>query len=197
MYCVKCGKENSDDAVFCQKCGQAFETEEETRVARRDPKNLSRPEESGLSQQIFSITPTMKFVYVGYLLAVLGAFLLVGVVSLFLATTISVATSVVLGMLLLLIPLYFHIKKKLVRYSLTDTTIEIDRGLVSRTTQNVPLRRIQDVTVSATVAQRMLGLGDVIIDNASEDGGKIVLDDIDSPKKYAEMVLRQMRQIEK
>jgi hypothetical protein len=43
----------------------------------------------------------------------------------------------------------------------------------------------------------MLGLGDVIIDNASEDGGKIVLDDIDSPKKYAEMVLRQMRQIEK
>ncbi len=197
MYCVKCGKENSDDAGFCQKCGQAFETEEETRVARRDPANITRAEESDLSQQIFSITPTMKFVYVGYLLAVLGAFLLVGVVSLFLATTVSVATSVVLGMLLLLIPLYFHIKKKLVRYSLTDTTIEIDRGLVSRTTQNIPLRRIQDVTVSATVTQRMLGLGDLIIDNASEDGGKIVLDDIDSPKKYAEMVLRQMRQIEK
>jgi membrane protein YdbS with pleckstrin-like domain len=197
MYCVKCGKENSDDAVYCQKCGQAFETEEETRVARRDPVHVMAPDGSDLSRQIFSITPTMKFVYVGYLLAVLGAFLLVGIVSVFFATTVSVAASVILGMLLLLIPLYFHIKKKLVRYTLTDTTIEIDRGLISRTTQNIPLRRIQDVTVSATVTQRMLGLGDVIIDNASEEGGKIVLDDIDSPKKYAELMLRQMRQIER
>jgi uncharacterized membrane protein YdbT with pleckstrin-like domain len=96
-----------------------------------------------------------------------------------------------------LVPLYYHLRKKLVRYTLTDTTIEIDRGLISRTTQNIPLRRIQDVTVSATVTQRMLGLGDLIIDNASEDGGKIVLDGIDEPKKYAELMLRQMRQIER
>ena len=41
------------------------------------------------------------------------------------------------------------------------------------------------------------GLGDIIIDNASEDGGKIVLDDIDSPKKYAELMLRQMRQLDR
>jgi uncharacterized membrane protein YdbT with pleckstrin-like domain len=100
-------------------------------------------------------------------------------------------------MALLLIPLFFHIRKRLVRYTLTDTTIEIDRGLISRTTQNVPLRRIQDVTVSATVMQRLLGFGDVIIDNASDDVGKIVLDDIDSPKRYAELVLRQMRQLER
>ena len=100
-------------------------------------------------------------------------------------------------MALLLVPLYYHIRKKLVRYTLTDTTIEIDRGLISRTTQNIPLRRIQDVTVSSTMTQRMLGFGDVIIDNASEEGGKIVLDDIDSPKKYADLLLRQIRQLER
>ena len=77
------------------------------------------------------------------------------------------------------------------------TTIEIDRGLISRTTQNIPLRRIQDVTVSATMTQRLLGFGDIIIDNASEDGGKVVLHDIDSPKKYAELMLQQMRQLER
>jgi putative membrane protein len=104
---------------------------------------------------------------------------------------------VILGMALLLIPLYFHLRAKLVRYTLTDTTIEIDRGLISRTTQNIPLRRIQDVTVSATMMQRMLGMGNVIIDNASEDGGKVILDDNDSPKKYAELMLRQMRQLER
>ncbi|MEO8042136.1 MAG: PH domain-containing protein [Acidobacteriota bacterium] len=198
MFCSTCGKENSDDAVYCQKCGRQFEAEEETRVAMKDRWAPEPQGAGGLeTTRIFSITPTLKFVYVGYLLAVIGAFLLVGIVSLFLATTVSVVASVILGMALLLIPLFFHLRKKLLRYTLTDTTIEIDRGLISRTTQNIPLRRIQDVTVSATMMQRMLGMGDVIIDNASEDGGKVILDDIDSPKKYAELMLRQMRQIER
>ncbi|MCV4614370.1 PH domain-containing protein, partial [Escherichia coli] len=74
---------------------------------------------------------------------------------------------------------------------MTDSTIEIDRGLISRTTQNIPLRRIQDVTVSAGILQRILGYGDISIDNASEDGGKVVLKSIDSPKKYADLILRQ------
>ena len=198
MFCSTCGKENADDAVYCQKCGRQFETEEETRVAMRggypSPADSSTPADP---KRIFSITPTLKFIYVGYLIAVIAAFILVGLVSIFFATTFSVVTSVVLGMALLLVPLYYHLRKKLVRYTLTDTTIEIDRGLISRTTQNIPLRRIQDVTVSSTMAQRMLGFGDVIIDNASEDGGKVILNDIDSPKKYAELMLRQMRQLER
>jgi uncharacterized membrane protein YdbT with pleckstrin-like domain len=198
MYCSKCGKENADDAAFCQKCGRAFEPEEETRVAMRERSALPNVQDPGsISQRIFSITPTLKFVYLGYVAAVIGAFLLVGLVSLFFATVFSVATSVILGMALLLIPLFYHIRKRLVRYTLTDTMIEIDRGLVSRTTQNIPLRRIQDVTVSASMTQRLLGFGDVIIDNASEDGGKVVLDDIDSPKKYAELMRRQIRQLER
>src|SRR5688572_17170599 len=196
MYCIRCGKENSDDAAYCQKCGQGFQAEEETRVAQR-PGSAVASDDAGSTTPIFSITPTLKFVYAGYTSAVIGAFLLVGLVSIFLATTFSIAASVILGMALLLVPLLFHVRKKLVRYTLTDNTIEIDRGLISRTTQNIPLRRIQDVTVSATAGQRILGLGDVIIDNASEDGGKVVLDDIDSPKKYAELVLRQMRRLEK
>ena len=194
MFCSSCGRENSDDAAFCQKCGRAFEVEEETRVATRGSDRLADP---GASTPIFSITPTLKFVYVGYVLAVLGAFLVVGLVSVFLTALISPLAGVILGMALLLIPLFFHIRKKLVRYTLTDATIEIDRGLISRTTQNIPLRRVQDVTVSATIMQRMLGLGNVIIDNASEDGGKVVLDGIDSPKKYADMMLQQMRHLEK
>ncbi|HUR99527.1 MAG TPA: PH domain-containing protein [Pyrinomonadaceae bacterium] len=198
MFCSKCGKENSDDAVYCQKCGRALEPEEETRVAVKE--RLVPDARTGAAanpERIFSISPTLKFVYVGYGLAVIGAFLLVGIVSIFLPTTVPVVASVILGMAMLLIPLYYHLRKKLVRYTLTDTTIEIDRGWISQTTQNIPLRRIQDVTVSATMAQRMFGFGDVIIDNASEDGGKVILGGIDAPKKHAELMLRQMRQIER
>lgn len=134
------------------------------------------------------------FVKLGYVLAVVGAFLLVAILSI---AAVPWWVSVPLGMLLLLIPAFYHFKQKLVRYTLTDTTIEIDKGMISRTTQNVPLRRVQDVTVSSTILQRIFRFGDVVIDNASEQGGKVVLKNIDSPKKYADILLNQMRLLDK
>ena len=190
MFCIKCGTQNSDEADYCKKCGNRFDNEEETRVAVRDRAPVTHGDET----PVFSIAPTLKFVKLGYVLAVIAAFLLVGVLAFFL---VSWLISIILGMLLLLVPAYFNLKQKLVRYTLTDTTIEIDRGLIARSTQNIPLRRVQDVTVSTTVLQRLLGFGDIVIDNASETGGKIVLGNIDSPKKYADIMLKQMRHIER
>ena len=191
MFCIKCGTANSDEAVYCIKCGNRFDDkEEETRVAVRGQAPLEHADEAA----VFSIAPTLKFVKLGYVLAVIAAFVLVGVLSVF---GVWWVISIILGMLLLLVPAYFNLRQKLVRYTLTDTTIEIDRGLISRSTQNIPLRRIQDVTVSTTVLQRLLGFGDIVIDNASETGGKIVLGNIDSPKKYADIMLKQIRHIER
>ena len=34
------------------------------------------------------------------------------------------------------------------------------------------------------------------IDNASDEGGKVILKDINSPKEYADTLLRQMRRLE-
>ncbi len=200
MFCSTCGKENADDAAYCQKCGRAFDAEEETRVAMRKNASIETGySASDDSARIFSITPTLKFVYGGYVVALLSAFVAAVVIGSLMGLTPpgTVVLGIIIVIVAMLIPAYFHLKKKLVRYTLTDTTIEIDRGLISRTTQNIPLRRIQDVTVSATMTQRMLGMGNVIIDNASEDGGKIILNGIDSPKKYAELMLRQMRQLER
>ncbi|MGI8642483.1 MAG: PH domain-containing protein [Pyrinomonadaceae bacterium] len=197
MFCTKCGANNSDTAVYCQKCGTLLEAEEETRLARSIGNKLSDDDEE---TQIFSIRPTLMFVKVGYGLAVLGAFLLVFLlyyVGKLIGLDIPWWFSIFAGLSLLLIPTFFHFKQKLVRYTLTDAKIEIDEGLISRTTRNVPLRTIQDVTVSATVSQRMLGFGDLIIENAGETEGKIVLKNINSPKKYADVLLKQMRQLNK
>lgn len=193
MFCTKCGANNSDEAVYCQKCGTLLEAEEETRIAR-PVTNKSNNEDDEM--QIFTICPTLMFVKVGYGLAVLGAFLLVAFFSLF-VTAIPTWFSVIAGLSLLLIPAYFHLKQKLVRYTLTDAKIEIDSGLISHVTRNVPLRTIQDVTVTATVPQRLLGFGDLIIENAGETDGKIVLKNINSPKKYADVLLKQMRRLNK
>jgi uncharacterized membrane protein YdbT with pleckstrin-like domain len=85
----------------------------------------------------------------------------------------------------------------MIRYTLTDAKIEIDEGFIFQNSRNVPLRSIQDVSVASTITQRMLGFGNLVIDNASEDGGKITLKNIDTPKKYADAVLKQMRLLDK
>ena len=175
-----------------------LEAEEETRVVSHRKPVVNESEEG--EREIFSISPTLLFVKIGYGLAVLGALLLAAVFSLFSQATgwyISPWVSVIVGLSLLLIPAFYHLKQKLMKFTLTDAKIEIDNGLVSKTTRNVPLRTIQDVTVSATVLQRMLGFGNLIIENAGENGGKIILKNINSPKKYADVLLKQMRRLNK
>jgi uncharacterized membrane protein YdbT with pleckstrin-like domain len=198
MFCTKCGARNSDEAIYCQKCGALLEAEEETRIARPtkpEPENFAESE-----REIFSIHPTLTFVKIGYGLAVFGALLLVAIFSFFSQLTginIPAWLSVVAGLSLLLIPAFHHFKQKLVRYTLTDSKIEINEGLISQTTRNIPLRTIQDVTVSSSVPQRMLGFGNLVIENAGETGGKIVLRNINQPKKHADVLLKQMRRLTK
>ena len=126
----------------------------------------------------------------------MGAILLVAITSAFLSNYVSVWEAILIGLLLFLIPAYFHVRQMLTRYTLTDSKLEIDTGLIARTTRNIPIRRIQDVTISSNFWQRMLSFGDVVIDNASEDGGKVVLKNINTPNHYADVLLRQMRRIE-
>jgi len=147
-------------------------------------------------REIFAISPTLLFVKAGYVAAAIAALLLVALVSWLLGGVVSTSFAVVLGLALFLIPAYYHIRQRIIRYTLTETKLEVDTGLVSRQTRNVPLRRIQDVTVTTSIPQRLLGFGDILIDNASEEGGKLVLKNIDSPRRYADLLLKQMSRLE-
>lgn len=200
MFCIKCGAKNSDEAIYCQKCGALLEFEEETRIVRQSRVENDEPIESDEEKPIFSISPTLMFVKIGYGLAILGALLLVAllnIISQIISVNIPAWISVIAGLSLLLIPAFYHLKHKIIRYTLTDSKIEIDEGFISKTTRNVPLRTIQDVTVSATAAQRMLGFGNLIVENAGETESQIVLKNINSPKKYADVLLKQMRRLNK
>lgn len=192
MFCTKCGAKNSDEAVYCQKCGTMLDAEEETRIARKPVDE----NEDGLEDEIkiFSITPTLMFVKIGYVLAAIGALLLMAILASFI-DNFWIALPFTLA--LFLIPAFYHFKQKMVRYTLTDSKIEIDEGFIFQNSRNVPLRSIQDVSVSSTISQRMLGFGNLVIDNASDDNTKIVLKNINTPKKYADILLKQMRLLNK
>jgi len=136
------------------------------------------------------VRPTLIFIKAGYALAVLGA---IAVVFLLAMINVPAYISVPIALALLLIPAYYHVRRNMIRYTVTDSKLEIDTGLIARTTRNIPLSKIQDVTVSASIPQRVLGFGDIIVDNASELGGTTVLHNISNPRHYADLLLRELR----
>jgi membrane protein YdbS with pleckstrin-like domain len=218
--CDVCGTRLTDGARFCASCGAPAGSEEtryapdfaneETRVsAPARPQSAQPmqvrplqppPERFGggpltdeEERTVFTVGPTLLFVKLGYALAALGAVLLVALLAWQDWVNVPYYLSIPLALALLLIPAYKHLLRNSVRYKLTDSKIEIDEGFVSRTTRNIPLRNIQDVSVTTTIPQRLLRFGNVVIDNASESGGHTVLRNIPDPRRHADQILRELR----
>lgn len=193
MHCSNCGSYVAPGVRFCSGCGSPAIDPEATRLARTQnglPLRQTAGEIEELEHTVFTVRPTMIFIKLGYALAVLGAVALVFLLALI---PVPPYISIPSALALLLIPAYFHIKRNMIRYTLTDSKIEIDTGLIARTTRNIPLSKIQDVTVSASIPQRLLGFGDLIVDNASEGAGSTVLRNISKPRHYADLLLRELR----
>jgi membrane protein YdbS with pleckstrin-like domain len=191
MHCSNCGSYVPPGVRFCSGCGSPASDPEATRIARTQAgMPVSADGADDLERTVFTVRPTLIFIKLGYALAAVGAIALIILMALI---QISPYISIPLALALLLIPAYYHLKRNMIRYTVTDSKIEIDTGLIARTTRNIPLSKIQDVTVSASIPQRILGFGDIIIDNASELGGTTVLHNISNPRHYADLLLRELR----
>ena len=142
---------------------------------------------------IFSVRPTFLFIGIGYALAAAAAIGLSILLAMYASKWITAPVAVLITLPLLLIPAFKHLRRNTVKYTLTDSKIEIDQGLIARKTRNIPLRNIQDVTVSTTIMQRIFGFGDLVIENANEVGGQTLLDNIPHPRRHAELLLRELR----
>ena len=61
------------------------------------------------------------------------------------------------------------IKRSTTRYVITDRRIQIRTGLLSRNDSSTQLDRVQNVNVSQSVFQRLLGIGNIDWDTAGTD----------------------------
>jgi len=190
MTCTQCGAYLTPSVRFCSNCGAPASDPEATRIARLQSRALEFPSGSDLEHTVFIVRPTMLFVKAGYALAVVTGIALVFLLA---SLGVSASISIPLALALLLIPAYYHLRRNMVRYTVTDSKLQIDTGLIARTTKNIPLSKVQDVTVAASIPQRLMGFGDIIIDNASELGGSIVMHNINKPRHYADLLLRELR----
>ncbi len=191
MYCNKCGQTVPEGSRFCNSCGS------QTLSASGPSDGPVAVASYADEQEIFTLRPTMIFVLVRYIVAALitiAAAALMGILSSRSGVSSQISFFVILGVALLAFsnPVYKHILRKREVYSLTNHKLEMRYGIIAKVVRNIPLRNIQDVTVTASVWQRFLNLGDIEIDSASE-AGKIILDDIHHPERYANQILGELR----
>ena len=72
-----------------------------------------------------------------------------------------------------------YIEKWTTERALTNKRLIIKRGLISRKTEEISCNRIEEVNLSQTVIQRILGSGDILVRGVG--AGEIFLRKIDNP----------------
>lgn len=189
--CIRCGARVASNALFCVACGAPVDAESTRTMVRTESATDPRGEPLNEAERIvFVQRPTQFFVVLAYCVAVLGAILLTALSA---YVGLPAFVSLLLALPLLLVAAFRHLKRNAVCYTLTNSKIEIAQGVLMRTTRSIPLSSIQNVTVMTTILQRLLGFGDLVIDDASAGGGTTVLRNLPDTRRHAESLLRELR----
>jgi membrane protein YdbS with pleckstrin-like domain len=138
---------------------------------------------------IFSINPAFYPVTAAYLVSTAISVILTAGLAYFNVPLLFVLVTVLTAYLPAIIR---HIKHIHTIFTLTNLKIEISTGLLSKTTQNIPLRHIQDVSVRESLSERLIGIGDIIIDTPAMESNT-TLDNIREPRRYADLILREIQ----
>ncbi len=138
---------------------------------------------------IFSITPAFYEVGMKYFFAVILSVLTTALIAYYFKSYWTAAAVVVI---LFIRPIYHHIQHNHTVYTLTTVKVEIENGVFSKSSRNIPLRHVQDVTVNQTLKERMIGIGDIEIDSATIEG-TMPMRAIKDPRKYADLILNELQ----
>jgi membrane protein YdbS with pleckstrin-like domain len=209
LFCNRCGSKASNQAGT----PRAGRPAAPPRPARRAPVIPSTPDQESFEeyeyeedyperrdkayredfddqdQVIFSITPTFYEVLPSYLLAaVLSLIVTMGVAY----ARGSLGIALIATAVLFIRPIFRHMRLRRTVYTLTGAKLEIRTGIFSKDTKSIPLRHIDNVEVSETLKERLMGIGDVLIDSAALDT-KMVLNNVKNPRKYADLIMEQLR----
>jgi uncharacterized membrane protein YdbT with pleckstrin-like domain len=87
---------------------------------------------------------------------------------------------------------------RVVRWSTTHFVLTTERlifrsGLLSRYGREIPLERVNDVTFSQSLFERLLGIGDLLVESAGEHG-QSTFEDIRHPEAVQLEIYRQMEE---
>ena len=136
------------------------------------------------------IRPSMKFVKMGYVCA-----LLVVGAAIFVHYAYVVDKHPewrypylpIASLLILLWPIKRHLQRQTIKLTIAGDKLRYETGLGSRSTRIIQLPKVQDVRVIQSLSQRMFDVGDVSIETAGENS-RLVVANLDAPRQLAEQI---------
>jgi uncharacterized membrane protein YdbT with pleckstrin-like domain len=136
------------------------------------------------------IRPSMKTVYAAYALAVLV--IIAGFWAYFTYADDKPRWLLAIPFIALLPPLKMHMSRRLISLRLHDDHLTLELGFLSRTRRTLDMAKIQDVTVRQSLGQRMLGVGDLMLESAGESG-RMAIQNLDSPREIADSIIESSK----
>jgi uncharacterized membrane protein YdbT with pleckstrin-like domain len=137
-----------------------------------------------------TIRPSMKTVWAAYMFA-----LLVVIAGFWLYYTYGQEQPrgfLAIPLIAFLPPLKMHLTRRLITMRLEDNHLIIENGFFSRTRRIVDTMKIQDVTVKQRLGQRILGTGDLTLEDAGQ-GGAMGMPNVDRPYQIADAIIKSAK----
>jgi len=109
---------------------------------------------------------------------------------------IGAASAVPIAALVLVLGALVWLLVRFARWTTTNFVVTTDRlvfrtGVLSKHGREIPLERVNDITFHASLFERMIGAGDLVIESAGERGQQMFTD-IPHPMKVQNEVYRQI-----
>jgi uncharacterized membrane protein YdbT with pleckstrin-like domain len=133
-----------------------------------------------------TIHPSMKTVWTAYAMAVL--IVLAGIWAYFKYEPDRPVWVPAILLIFLVPPIRMHLSRRMITMRFHDDHLTLETGFLSRTRRTVDMAKIQDVTVKQTLGQRMLGVGDLMLESAGESGSMAIAN-LDGPRAIADEIL--------
>ena len=87
-----------------------------------------------------------------------------------------------------------HVQLMVEKLVLSGDHLRYELGFISKSSRTINLAKVQDVTVTQNIKQRLLGMGGIFVETSGGSSG-IRFNNVDSPHKVADMILERSRQI--
>jgi uncharacterized membrane protein YdbT with pleckstrin-like domain len=136
------------------------------------------------------VRPTAKFIKAG---AILAAIVVLVVEIAYLAkwrhnealTWVPIAAPLVL-----LWPAERWLRRRFTKVVVTDDRLRYEVGIMSRSTRNIHLSKVQDVRVDQRLAQRLWKVGNLSIETAGETS-RLTIRNVDDPQALADNIMNR------
>ena len=132
------------------------------------------------------IRPSLKLIKACYLMVVLLIVAAVIVHAMYLADRQPWLPAI--AVVLLIWPVQRQIRRQFVKTTMGADRLRCETGFLSKSTRTIQLTKIQDVRVDQSLAQRILGIGDISIETAGETS-RLTIVNIDNPQQVADRIM--------